>query len=234
LTSAGPIRLPRTHFACSGGGLSGYAADEAVGTGDYISPRTLRLACLAASDLSFAGVAQYLGEFCGLVVAEETLRLACERQGQRAADWQGQAAAVGATFARRGEVELQMDAGKVNTLAGWRDLKVASFAKRPLGAPAPVEQWDRRDLPAVTARTTFAALESINVFQKRLRPQAGRLGVVDPAGVHALGDGAEWVWNAVDSHFPQSRQTLDIYHGSEHVGTASKGLYGEADAVPSL
>jgi hypothetical protein len=215
-------------LACLSCGLNGYAADEALGLDGYLSPRALRLACLAASDVSFASAAEYLGEFCGVAVAPETLRLACQRRGQQAADWQAQAAEVEAAFARAaGEMELQLDAGKVNTQDGWRDLKVASFAQRPLGKPAGTDAWDSRVLPAPTARLMVAALESIAVFQKRLRPEAARLGLGDPAAVHVRGDGAEWIWNAVDSHFPGCRQTLDVYHGSEHLGTASKQLYGE-------
>ena len=142
--------------------------------------------------------------------------------------WQPASAAVAEAFARApGEVEFQLDAGKVHTPQGWRDLKAACFAKRPLGDPAGVEDWEQRDLPAVTARTLFAAVESIEEFQKRLRPQAARLGVTDPAAVHTLGDGAEWIWNAADSHFPGGPQTLDVWHGTEPVGDASKKLYGE-------
>jgi hypothetical protein len=81
VTSAGPVRLRRTHFACPGCAWSGYAADEALGLGGYLSPRALRL---AVSDLSFAA-AVYLREFCGIAVAAETLRLACERHWQHAA-----------------------------------------------------------------------------------------------------------------------------------------------------
>jgi hypothetical protein len=32
-----------------------------------------------------------------------------------------------------------------------------------------------------------------------------------------LGDGAPWIWNVADAHFPGVRQTLDYYHLSEHL-----------------
>lgn len=144
------------------------------------------------------------------------------------ADWQAGSITVGMKFAQAvGALEFQMDAGKVNTLEGWRDYKLATFVKRPLGEPAAVEQWDTRVLPAPTARTMFAALEPIEEFQKRLRPQAAHLGITDPARISSLGDGAEWIWNAVGACFPSGPQILDIFHGREHIADASKALYGE-------
>lgn len=224
----GRITLRRKHWRCRDCGLSAYGMDEVLGLEGYLSKRVRRLACLASSDRAFAVSAEYLQEFCGISVSAETLRLQCERQGQHMAAWQPQSSSVAKQFAQAvGELEFQMDAGKANTLEGWRDVKLAAFVKRPLGEPATLAQWDSRELPAPTARTMFAALESIDEFQKRLRPQAVWLGIDDPATIHALGDGAEWIWNAVDSNFPRCRQTLDIYHGNENVAKASKGLYGD-------
>jgi hypothetical protein len=222
------VTLRRQHLRCRCCALSGYAVDELLGLGSYLSKRVRRLACLASSDRAFAVAADYLHEFCGIAVSAETLRLQCEQQGQQMAAWQPRSVSVAEQFAQAvGELEFQMDAGKANTLEGWRDVKLAAFVKRPLGETATVAQWDTRELPAPTARTMFAAIEAIDEFQKRLRPQAARLGISDPATIHALGDGAEWIWNAVDSNFPHCRQTLDIYHGNENVAKASKGLYAE-------
>jgi hypothetical protein len=194
----------------------------------YLSTRLRRLACLAAGDHAFARAAQYLHSFCGIAVSAEKLRLECEQEGQRMAAWQPDSACVAETFAQAvGELEFEMDAGKANTLGGWRDVKLACFAKRPLGEAAAATAWNARTLPRPTARTMFAAIEPIEDFQKRLRPQALRVGLLDPSAVHALADGAEWIWNTVESHFPRCRQTLDIYHGCEHMSAVSKTLYGE-------
>ena len=54
---------------------------------------------------------------------------------------------------------MQIDAGKVNTGTGWRDVKLAVFAKREAGPPATPDEWADRDLPAPTARAVVAAVE---------------------------------------------------------------------------
>ena len=189
-TSAGPVRLSRRHLRCPDCRHSGYAVDDEVGLGGYLSRRLLRLACLSAADGSFAQASQHLHEYLALDVCAETLRAYCQKQGQHMAGWQPSSEAVAFAFAQApGQPEFQMDAGKVNTPAGWRDLKIATFAKRPLAEPAEVADWASRDLPRPAARTMFAALEPIDTSQKRLRPQAARLGITEPSGLHVLGTG---------------------------------------------
>ena len=199
-----------------------------LGLDGYLSKRLRRLACLLTSERAFVPAAECLQACCGVDVSAETLRQECERAGQHMAGWQAASPTVGEQFVQAmGVVEFQMDAGKANTRQGWRDLKLAAFAKRPLGQPATVLEWDTRSLPVPAARTMFAAIEPIEEFQKRLRPQAAQLGITEPAAVSSLGDGAEWIWNAVDSCFPRGPQVLDIYHGREHIAAASQALYGE-------
>ena len=31
-----------------------------------------------------------------------------------------------------------------------------------------------------------------------------------------MGDGAEWIWNHAEQHFPDAVQIVDLYHSSEH------------------
>lgn len=56
-----------------------------------------------------------------------------------------------------GEIEVPINANKVNTLEGWRDVKIALFSKREAGEAATPAQRDERELPAPTLRTVIAA-----------------------------------------------------------------------------
>jgi hypothetical protein len=228
VTSVGPIRLRRRRLRCGLCRDSHYGIDSWLGGDCFLSKRLRRLACLLTSDRAFEPTAVCLHATLGVLVSAETLRLICENEGRQMACWQAASVTVGASFAQAvGELEFQMDAGKANTLTGWRDYKLGVFAKRPLGAAATVAEWDKRQLPAPTARRMFAALEPIEEFQKRLRPEAVRLGIKEPSAIAALGDGAEWIWNAVGSSFPGGPQMLDIFHGREHLAKTSQALYGE-------
>jgi hypothetical protein len=203
-------------------------ADTILGIDGYLSPRVQRLACRLVGDGSFDVAAQRLDELCGIRVSGETLRRHCPAVGAAMAQWVRTQPAASTPFQKAlGEVEVQIDAGKVNTTDGWRDLKVLAFAKRPLGSAATPEQWDCRELPGPTAKVVFTDIEEIETFRHPWRAWADRLGIGSGAALTVLGDGADWIWNAAAAQFPGCREVLDVYHALEHVGTASKGLHGE-------
>jgi len=43
-----------------------------------------------------------------------------------------------------------------------------------------------------------------------------------------LGDGAAWIWNLVDTHFFDSEQIVDWYHGAAHLSAAAELLYEQS------
>ena len=187
----------------------------------------LRFSASSVAVESFRASRDSIQEFLGVRVGAETLRIHVEAAATAMQDW-AMDETVGATFAAApGYIEFQIDAGKVNTQGGWRDFKIGTFAKRPQADPATPNEWDTRVLPKVTARITVAALESIDVFEKRLRPLAAHLGIEDTSTINTLGDGAEWIWNTATRQFPGGPQTLDIYHGCEWISDTSKVLYAE-------
>jgi hypothetical protein len=64
-------------------------------------------------------------------------------------------------------------------------------------------------------------------FSKDLELVAARIPQ-DRANIALLGDGAEWLWNAMVRCFPNARQVLDYYHCSEHVHKVAKLQYGDS------
>lgn len=180
--------------------------------------------------------ADRLFELCGVRVDGETLRRHAEGEGAAMAAWVRNDPTAAAPFrSAAGEVEVQVDAGKVNTTGGWRDLKVVAFAKRPVGRTATPAEWDTRVLPGPTARVVLADIAGIEAFRRDWRGWADRLGIGSGSAVTVLGDGAEWIWNAADGQFPGCRQVVDVYHALEYVSGAAKGLHeeGTADARAS-
>ena len=41
-----------------------------------------------------------------------------------------------------------------------------------------------------------------------------------------LGDGAKWIWNLADEHFPDAVQIVDRFHAKPHLSDVGKALYG--------
>jgi hypothetical protein len=228
LTSLGEVRLQRTYFHCAHCRQGEYAADELLGVTDYLTTRLRRLACLAGADKAFEPAAVHVHEFLGVRLSAEKLRLTCHGEAKEMIGWHAQADEVATIFEQAsGECEFQTDATKVNTLEGWRDLKIACFLKRPCGDAALPEEWATRKLPAPTARVVWAQVGGSDVFARTWRPWAAQLGITDAAQISVLADGADWIWNEQRSQFPTAEGVLDIFHAAEHLSDTGKRLFGE-------
>jgi hypothetical protein len=157
---------------------------------------------------------------------DNTIRQLCHATAARATATRQERATAELFAQAEGDPELQIDAGKVNTLEGWRDVKVGVFARRQRGEPTTAEAWDERDLKAPAVRSVVAAVEEAADFGARLAAEAGRLGLTEPEEFSVLGDGAEWVWDLSGRHFPGADELLDVWHGAEHLADAAKAACG--------
>jgi hypothetical protein len=191
-----------------------------------------RHCCRLAADVSFAKSAEHLQAMLGVSMAPETVRTVVQTHGRAMATFQPRDEVSAAAFRKAaGAVEFAVDAGKVNTREeGWKDLKIAVISKRPAGEPATPEQWQDDRLPAATMVLAFAMIATAKVFRRTWRAPLRRLGVPAFAAVHALGDGAGWIWKSVQRALTGCVQTLDIYHASEHISRCAQAIFGEGTA----
>ena len=172
-----------------------------------------RMACLAGISQSFTKAQQLVEELAGFRLNDESLRQCCHQVAADAKKWMEAEAPAAERFANSpGAPEIQIDAGKVNTDTGWRDVKIAVFARREAGEPALPEEWETRKLPIPTARRVIADIVEAETFGTRCKKEADALGLTDSSSLSVLGDGAEWIWNLADREFPMATQTLDVYH----------------------
>ena len=190
-----------------------------------------RMAVLAGARDSFARAEVALRELAGWELDAESVRRLTHACAARASATRPDRPGADRFAEAAGAAEVQIDAGKVNTDTGWRDIKVAVFAQRAAGEPAAPADWADRELPAPTARAVVANIEDSDAFAARVRAEADRLGVTTAPDVTVLGDGAEWIWNLAADVFPQAAGVLDIYHAVEHIGTAVRAVWGETAAA---
>lgn len=187
-------------------------------------------ACRLAADVSFAKTSEHLREMLNVRLAPETVRSVVESHGQAMAAFQPKDGATAQAFAQaKGEVEFAVDAGKVNTREeGWKDLKIAVVSKRESGSPATPSQWcDPKRLPDATIVVAFAMIATSKVFRRTWAGSLKRLGVKAFAAVHALGDGASWIWKSVERVLTGCVQTLDIFHANERLSECAQRIFGE-------
>ena len=224
ITAFGPIRFARRHTSGPDGG--GYPADPALGVDGFLTRQATRIASLLGIPHPFDRAERLLDQLCGWTVDSETIRRSTHATARRAAAERPERADAGRFAAASGDIELLIDAGKVNTLGGWRDVKVALFLRRSAGRAATVEQWASRRLPAPTIGIAVAAVEGCELFDERVRREADRLGVTGDTRVSVLADGGEWIWNLAADGVPQATGVLDVFHAVEHPSDAVKAVFG--------
>lgn len=219
------------YFDCRRCAQGAYAADERLGIESGHTCRARRLVCLAGSSWSFAAASDHLREFCGLQVSAGTVRNVCHGEASRVEAWQANTRQAGEKFAKSpGEIEFFTDGTCVNTMQGWKEMRLGVFSKRKRGEAASPEAWDHRKLPAVEARVAFAAIESADAFAARWPLVASRIGIRSRDRIDVVADGARWIWDRVHLYWPAAEGALDIYHALEHVAATAKALHGEATA----
>jgi hypothetical protein len=230
LSAVGTVALTRRYWQCRCGAAGSYAADALLGIeGQRYTPTVQKHCCRLAADTSFAATSEHLHELLGVDVGRETVRTLVEGHGRQMARFQAEDTASAQEFQKAaGQVEFTTDAGKVNTREeGWKDLKIAVIAKREAGEPGTPDGWKSQRLPAATMVLAFALIAPAKEFRKSWRPWLRRLGVAYLATVHVLGDGAGWIWKAVQRSLTGCVQTLDFFHACQHLSTCADRLFGE-------
>jgi hypothetical protein len=119
---------------------------------------------------------------------------------------------------------LSMDGGMVNIFGeGWKELKVA------LVGSVVVEEPDPSDSPPTVVHTQplryGAVLGDVAAFTPVLLDVATSASFGQATRSCLTADGAPWIWNLADTHFPDSVQILDWYHARQHLSDAAQALF---------
>ena len=240
MTALGPIPATRYHGRCRACHRVSRPADRVIGLNGWLTRRARRMVCRAGLDRArrwvctvgldrpFRQAEGLLQELSGWSVDAETVRRITHEEASAACQGRPEREALPVAFETAlGDPELHIDAGKVNTRDGWKDVKVAVFAVRERGDASTSEDIGGRDLPAPSVRSVIAAVEEIGRFEVRCKTEADRLNLTAMKKLSVLGDGAEWIWNAADRQFAGATQVLDVYHAAEHLATAGRAAFGE-------
>jgi hypothetical protein len=79
--------------------------------------------------------------------------------------------------------------------------------------------------------TTYpGAIETAEEFGKRLYVEAWKRGWSHAARKVVMGDGAEWIWNLAEQHFPGAVQIVDLYHARQHLWDLARKLHPNDEA----
>jgi hypothetical protein len=116
--------------------------------------------------------------------------------------------------------------------AGKTEGQPAHTREAKLGSVFTQTTWDQegyaiRDLDSTTY---VGAIETAQEFGLRLYLEACKRGWNRAERKVVIGDGAEWIWNIADQHFPGAIQIVDLYHARQHLWELARKLFPNQQA----
>ena len=242
-TALDAMTLERAWYHCDGCHSGFSPRDRALGMEDtFLSPAALRMIGIAAARTSFEGSSALLRELAGLTVAPKTVERHAEALGREIAGDEyrviepepGDAPTLYLGLdgtgvpARKTEV-VGREGKQLDGSAKTREAKLAVVWS------AETADKDGRPVRDPGSATYNAAIETIACrdtdtepppFARRVLREAQRRGFDTAARQVLLGDGAPWIWNFADEHFPDAIQIVDIFHAKGHLFEVAKAIYG--------
>ncbi len=243
LTVLGSLPLERAWYHCEHCHRGFSPRDRALGLeGTSLSPAALRMTGLSAARVSFAETSELLRELAGLDIDPKQVERHAEALGREiAAD---ERRVIEPEPCNAHTLYLGLDGTGVPVRAGERE---GRKGKQPDGSAKTREAklltvWscDTLDPCALPVRdphsTTYnAAIETAasrdtdpnpSPFAHRVLRETKRRRFHEAERQVILGDGAPWIWNLADEHFPGTVQIVDIFHAKGHLFEVAKALYG--------
>lgn len=130
---------------------------------------------------------------------------------------------------------VSCDGCYMNSPVGWQEVKVGSLCKDyPHTHATSVLKVRPPSLRYVAARESTADLG------RQLAALSTQTGIyqnaatLDTEEVVVIGDGAAWIWNLAEEHFPGSTEIVDYMHAKSHLYEVAKQVLGEEDTEVSI
>ena len=242
LTALGPVEFERAYYVCPHCRQGHSPLDRELDVeGVACSPGVRRMMALVGSDTSFEQGREQLELLAGIEVTAKAVERHAEAIGadieaheqietQRAKqlelplvcapavpllyiemDGTGIPVVQAETEGRSGKTEGQP--------AHTREVKLGCVFTQTNTRP------DGRPLRDEESTSYVAAIETAEQFGLRLYTEAWRRGWSRAQKKVVLGDGAVWIWNLAEQHFPGAIQIVDLYHARQHLWELSGKLF---------
>jgi hypothetical protein len=251
LTVVGPVELERPYFLCVDCSKGQYPADAELGVaGLESSPGVRRMQAVVGSEMPFAPGCEPMKLLAGLDVTAKAIERATESIGMQIAQRDEQEIArakqlvlpvvskqsIPKMYVLLDGVQIPVVAAETEGRAGRIEGQRARTRECKLGCvftqtTVDKEGWPIRDPDSTTY---FGAIEPAEEFGIRAYTEAWRRGWEWATIKVALADGAVWIWNLVDQHFPGAIQIVDLYHARQHLWNVAALLHPHDSAAKKL
>lgn len=242
LTAVGQVEVSRPYYLCPHCHNGQFPADiELDIENTESSPGVRRMQALVGMESPFDHGRQQMKLLAGLEVTTKSVERTAESIGGDIARCQQeeiQRAVQLELPAILGEpvpiLYVQMDGTGVPVVKketegrkGKTDGQPAHTREVKLGCVFTQTDWDKEGyaIRDPDSTTYTGAIETAEEFGNRIYLEAWNRGWSRAAKKVVMGDGAEWIWNLAEQHFPGAVQIVDLYHARQHLWELARKLY---------
>jgi hypothetical protein len=247
LTAVGPAEVARPYYLCPHCHTSQFPADVELDIqGTELSPGVRRMQAMVGQEVPFDHGRQQMKLLADLEVNAKSVERTAEAVGEDIAQQeQGE-------IRKAVQLDLPMVVGKPvpilyvqmdgtgvpvvkkETLGrqGKKEGQPAHTREVKLGCVFTQTRWDKEGyaIRDPDSTTYVGAIETAEEFGKRLYVEAWKRGWSRAQKKVVLGDGAEWIWNLAQQHFPGAIQIVDLFHARQHLWELVHKLYPNDEA----
>src|SRR6516162_137910 len=244
LTALGEAHCLRPYYLCDGCHQGQFPVDADLDIQDTeLSPGVRRMMAAVGHEAAFNRGREQLKLLAGLTVTTKAVERTAEAIGADIERGQQQERKRAMqlelpipSLARIPILYVEMDGTGLPVVgkecegrAGKRDGQPAHTREAKLGCVFTQTTVDEEGYPLRDEGSTsyVGAIESCETFGRRLYAEACCRGWARAEKKVVLGDGADWIWNQADLHFPEAIQIVDFYHAREHLWSLAAKLYGK-------
>lgn len=245
LSAVGEIAIRRPYFLCSHCHHGQFPFDRQLDLAHQdLSPGVRRMLSVVGAEAPFDHGRQQMQLLAGLTVTTKAVERTAEALGEDISTRQQQqiqqAMQLDLPVVLGQPIPLlyvQMDGTGVPVTPSQRTLgKIENLPARTreakLGCVFTQTTQDQEGFPVrdPDSTTYTGAIETAAEFGKRLYAEAQNRGWSRARKKVVMGDGAEWIWNLADLHFPGAIQIVDLFHARQHLWDMARLLYPGEEA----
>ena len=247
LTAVGQVEVSRPYYLCSHCHNGQFPADiELDVENTEFSPGVRRMQAIVGQDAPFDRGRQQMELLAGLEVTTKAVERNAEAIGADIAGRQQQeidraiqldlplvvGESVPVLYVEIDGTGVPVVKAETEGRKGKVDGQPAHTREAKLGCVFTQTRCDPEGYPLRDPdSTTYAgAIETAEQFGKRIYLEAWKRGWNHAEKKVVLGDGAEWIWNIAQQHFPGAIQIVDIYHARQHLWELARKLYPNDEA----
>ncbi|HEY6850894.1 MAG TPA: ISKra4 family transposase [Terracidiphilus sp.] len=242
LTAVGEVEVSRPYYLCSCCHKGQFPADVELDIEHTeFSPGVRRMQAVVGQDAPFDHGRGQMKLLAGLEVTAKSVERTAEAIGADIAEGQRREiqkavqldlpVIVGAPIPI---LYVQMDGTGIPVVKketegrkGKTDGQPAHTREVKLGCVFTQSAWDSEGYAVrdPDSTTYTGAIEPAEQFGKRIYREAWNRGWSRARKKVVMGDGAEWIWNLADLHFPGAVQIVDLYHARQHLWELAHKLH---------